>query len=97
MKQIILSIIIVSTLFGMGGAVLASTLNVEQRTSVENNLEQMINQCKEWMGLSKDDVDSDAAKTCNMEMNNPNVQAPSHIKVDTPDHCKTEGQEKVID
>ncbi|WP_318507336.1 hypothetical protein [Bacillus sp. T3] len=96
MKKIILSIIIVSAIFGMGGAVLANTLNVEQRTSVENNVEQMVNQCKEWMGLSNEG-DSDAGKTCNMEMNNANVQAPSHIKVDSPDQCTTEGQEKVID
>ncbi|MGJ7920286.1 hypothetical protein [Neobacillus sp. LXY-4] len=99
MKKIILSILLGSTLFGMGGAVLANTLDVEQRTSIESNVQQMVDRCKEFMGVKTDDP---SGMTCEMQGTTTETGAPYELTTPgsaEPDHCLTEGadKDKVID
>ncbi|NMD68870.1 hypothetical protein HHO41_01120 [Bacillus sp. DNRA2] len=89
MKKIIISILFVSTLFGLGGAVLANTIDVEKRVQIETNVAQMVESCKEFMGFETENGEQ-PRKTCNMEGTNQQI-------LNQEDPCLTEGQEKVID
>lgn len=89
MKKIIISILFVSTLFGLGGAVLANTLDIEKRVEIETNVAQMVESCKELMGFETKNGEA-SRKTCNMAETNQQI-------LNQNDPCLTESQEKVID
>ncbi|WP_147534092.1 hypothetical protein [Bacillus marasmi] len=91
MKKIIISILFVSTLFGLGGAVLANTIDLEKRVQIETNVAQMVESCKALMGFETKNGEA-SRKTCNMDMAETNQQILNQI-----DPCLTESQENVID
>ncbi|AGK55661.1 hypothetical protein [Bacillus sp. 1NLA3E] len=80
MKKIIFSILLMSMLFGMGGAVLASALDADQKAAIDNKVQQMIDKCSALMG-------GETADKSNL---------PPCCQTENPKECSVKGADKVL-
>ena len=80
MKKVIFSILLMSMLFGMGGAVLASALNADQKAAIDNKVQQMIDKCGVLM--SGETADKDNLPPC--------------CQTENPMDCSVKGADKVL-